>query len=100
MPIRVDLRPSDGAPASAAADFATVLGRVRAACLAVHGHPGTAFNDIVRALGGQPDGSRAPVVRTLLVLQNLPVEPWEGGGRPPSPSNCRHRAPSSSCRCT
>ncbi|BCM72803.1 non-ribosomal peptide synthase [Streptomyces sp. EAS-AB2608] len=80
VPIRVDLRPSDGAPASAAVDFATVLGRVRAACLAVHGHPGTAFNDIVRALGGQPDGSRAPVVRTLLVLQNLPVEPWEAAG--------------------
>ncbi|GGS81893.1 non-ribosomal peptide synthetase [Streptomyces cinerochromogenes] len=80
VPIRVSLRPRDDGPAPAPADFATVLDRVRAACLAVHGHPGNAFHDIVRALGGRPDGSRAPVVRTLLVLQNLPVEPWEAAG--------------------
>ncbi|MFG3016316.1 amino acid adenylation domain-containing protein [Streptomyces cinerochromogenes] len=80
VPIRVSLRPRDDGPAPAPVDFATVLDRVRAACLAVHGHPGNAFHDIVRALGGQPDGSRAPVVRTLLVLQNLPVEPWEAAG--------------------
>ncbi|MEU6592219.1 amino acid adenylation domain-containing protein [Streptomyces sp. NPDC046881] len=79
VPIRVSLRPPDEDPATAV-DFTTVLDRVRAACLAVHGHPANAFHDIVRALGGQPDGSRAPVVRTLLVLQNLPVEPWEAAG--------------------
>ncbi|KOV93027.1 non-ribosomal peptide synthetase [Streptomyces sp. NRRL B-3648] len=82
VPVRVSLRPPGEGPADTVdtVDFTTVLDRVRAACLAVHGHPANAFHDIVRALGGQPDGSRAPVVRALLVLQNLPVEPWEAAG--------------------
>ncbi|GGW51049.1 non-ribosomal peptide synthetase [Streptomyces caelestis] len=79
MPVRVDLRPGPDASAPAGADFATVLDRVRATCLAAYARPGRPFDEIVRAVGGRPDGGRAPVVRTLLALQNLPVEPWEAG---------------------
>ncbi|MFB4309626.1 amino acid adenylation domain-containing protein [Actinomadura sp. GTD37] len=77
VPIRVDLRPPPGA---AAVGFASALDRVRARCLAAYGRPGRPFDEIVRAVGGRPDGSRAPLVRVLLALQNLPIGPWEAAG--------------------
>lgn len=71
LPIRVE---------TGAAGFGAVVERVRARCLAAYGRPDLPFDEIVRAVAGRPVGGRASLVRTMLVLQNLPIEPWEARG--------------------
>ncbi|WP_372352788.1 hypothetical protein [Streptomyces sp. KL116D] len=49
------------------------------------------YDEIVRAVTERPADGRAPLVRALLALQNLPVVPWEARGvraepfEPPTP---------------
>ncbi|HEX5120944.1 MAG TPA: amino acid adenylation domain-containing protein [Pseudonocardiaceae bacterium] len=73
LPVRIDTRPAE-------LDFATMVDRVAARCRAAQAHPELSFDAIVRASGHRPDGGRAPLVRALFVLQNLPVAPWDAGG--------------------
>lgn len=63
-----------------AADFGTVVDDVRAQCLAAFGEERPPYDEIVRAVTGRPADGRAPLVRALLALQNLPVGPWEARG--------------------
>lgn len=69
LPVRIDTRPPD-------LDFATLVDQVAVRCRAGHA---LSFDGIVRAGGHRPDGGRAPLVRALFVLQNLPVAAWEAG---------------------
>ncbi|MFJ3722524.1 amino acid adenylation domain-containing protein [Streptomyces sp. NPDC090045] len=71
MPLRVRTR---------SASFAAVVDDVRAQCLAAYDHERPPFEEIVRATTERPADGRAPLVRALLALQNLPTEPWEAGG--------------------
>lgn len=71
LPLRVRTR---------AASFGTVVDDVRAQCLAAYEHGWPPFDEIVRATTERPADGRAPLVRALLALQNLPIAPWEAGG--------------------
>ncbi|MFI6875996.1 amino acid adenylation domain-containing protein [Streptomyces sp. NPDC050400] len=62
------------------ADFGTVVDEVRAQCLAAFGEDRPPYDEIVRAVTERPADGRAPLVRALLALQNLPVVPWEARG--------------------
>ncbi|WPP34292.1 non-ribosomal peptide synthetase [Streptomyces sp. CL7] len=62
------------------ADFGTVVDEVRAQCLAAYGPERPPYDEIVRAVTDRPADGRAPLVRALLALQNLPLSPWEAHG--------------------
>ncbi|MGC4986788.1 amino acid adenylation domain-containing protein [Streptomyces sp. DT193] len=62
------------------ADFGTVVDEVRDQCLAAFGEGRPPYDEIVRAVTERPADGRAPLVRALLALQNLPIGPWEAGG--------------------
>ncbi|NEB81620.1 amino acid adenylation domain-containing protein [Streptomyces sp. SID14478] len=63
-----------------AADFDTVVDEVRTQCLAAYGADRPPYDEIVRAVSERPADGRAPLVRALLALQNLPIGPWEAQG--------------------
>ncbi|MFD5824368.1 AMP-binding protein [Lentzea sp. NPDC060358] len=73
LPIRIDV---SGDP-----DFAELLGRVRAACLAAYAHQHLPFERIVETAELlDPPGPRAPLVRVCLAVQNLPFADWPADG--------------------
>lgn len=72
MPIRISLA---GAPS-----FAALLTRVRGACLAAYPHQALPFDRIIRAAGVRRTGVRAPLVRVLLAMQNVPSTRWQAAG--------------------
>lgn len=71
VPLRVRTR---------SASFGAVIDDVRAQCLAAYDHGRPPFEEIVRATTERPADGRAPLVRALLALQNLPINPWEARG--------------------
>lgn len=71
LPLRVRTR---------SASFAAVIDDVRTQCLAAYGHERPPFDEIVRATTERAADGRAPLVRALLALQNLPTDPWEARG--------------------
>uniref|UniRef100_UPI0011778805 non-ribosomal peptide synthetase n=1 Tax=Amycolatopsis kentuckyensis TaxID=218823 RepID=UPI0011778805 len=71
LPLRLD---TSGAPA-----FATLLDRVRARCLAAQRHQAVPLDEIVRLLDPDRSDGRAPLVRAVLALQNVPLQPWQAG---------------------
>jgi amino acid adenylation domain-containing protein len=75
VPIRVDLSSSPEPP-----DFVTVVDQVRDRCLAAFAHRELSFDEIVRLAGQRTQGGQASLVRTVLVLQSLPVRSWQADG--------------------
>ncbi|WIX93025.1 non-ribosomal peptide synthetase [Amycolatopsis sp. DG1A-15b] len=71
LPLRLD---TAGAPA-----FGSLLDRVRARCLAAQRHQAVPLDEIVRLLDPDRSDGRAPLVRAVLALQNVPLEPWQAG---------------------
>ncbi|WP_405469148.1 amino acid adenylation domain-containing protein [Streptomyces canus] len=71
LPLRVRTR---------SAGFGAVIDDVRDQCLAAYDHGRPPFDEIVRAAAERPADGRAPLVRALLVLQNLPIDAWEARG--------------------
>ncbi|HEY3871111.1 MAG TPA: amino acid adenylation domain-containing protein [Actinocrinis sp.] len=72
LPIRLDL-------GAAAATFAQAVDLARSRCLAAYEHARMPFDRIVRAAGRRSADSRAPLVRVLLALQDLPLTAWQAG---------------------
>ncbi|HUD37175.1 MAG TPA: amino acid adenylation domain-containing protein [Streptosporangiaceae bacterium] len=72
MPIRIGLA---GNPS-----FAALLARVSAGCLAAYPHQALPFGRILKAAGARPAGARAPLVRVLLAMQNVPSSQWRAAG--------------------
>ncbi|MCL7491262.1 amino acid adenylation domain-containing protein [Streptomyces sp. MCA2] len=62
------------------AGFGAVIDDVRAQRLAAYDPERPPFDEIVRATTERPADGRAPLVRALLALQNLPINPWEARG--------------------
>ncbi|ADJ47972.1 non-ribosomal peptide synthetase [Amycolatopsis mediterranei S699] len=71
LPLRLD---TAGAPA-----FDDLLGRVRARGLAAQRHQAVPLDEIVRLLDPDRSDGRAPLVRAVLALQNVPLQPWQVG---------------------
>ncbi len=71
LPLRVD---TSGAP-----PFAGLLDRVRARCLAAQRHQAVPLDEVVRLLDPDRSHGRAPLVRAVLALQNVPLLPWQAG---------------------
>ncbi|MET8996394.1 amino acid adenylation domain-containing protein [Amycolatopsis sp. NPDC004169] len=71
VPLRLD---TSGAPA-----FGELLDRVRARCLAAQRHQAVPLDEIVRLLDPDRSDGRAPLVRAVLALQNVPLQPWQAG---------------------
>ncbi|MET8419237.1 amino acid adenylation domain-containing protein [Streptomyces sp. NPDC005134] len=71
LPLRVRTGP---------ASFGAVIDDVRTQCLAAYDHERPPFDEIVRATTVRSADGRAPLVRALLALQNLPIDPWEAEG--------------------
>jgi non-ribosomal peptide synthetase component F len=67
LPIRIDV---SGQP-----DFATLLGRVRTACLGAYAHQQVPFERVLRAAGAP-----SSLVGVCLSFQNLPFAPWQQDG--------------------
>lgn len=72
LPLRVD---AAGAPA-----FDELLRRVRTSTLAAYRHRRLPFERILRQAGTRRSDGRAPLVRVVLALQNLPMSRWQAGG--------------------
>ncbi|WNV85482.1 non-ribosomal peptide synthetase [Umezawaea sp. Da 62-37] len=64
---------------SGAPTFADLLARVRARSLAATPHQAMPLEEVVRLLDPDRSHGRAPLVRAVLALQNLPLRPWQAG---------------------
>jgi acyl-CoA synthetase (AMP-forming)/AMP-acid ligase II/acyl carrier protein len=72
LPLRVN--------AAGASTFGELLRQVRASALAAYQHRQVPFERILRQAGTGRAGGRAPLVRVVLALQNVPMSPWRAGG--------------------
>jgi acyl-CoA synthetase (AMP-forming)/AMP-acid ligase II/acyl carrier protein len=59
--------------------FAQLLARARAACLSSYPHRDLPFERILRLARPERQSGRAPLVRVVLAVQNVPMRPWQAG---------------------